>query len=364
MSRSPKASADPEIRDLLRSVEGATIAVPVAFVRAFGVVPAVFLRQLVFWQGQKGAGVWFYKSVSEATAETGLTRRNQETARKALRQRKVIEEGYAGNGGTLHYRVRLARLRSVLANGGSVKDPDIPAEGCGGTSRKAAAEPAVRLRRNQPKAAAGSRVGCARFARGLRANQPQPSSSSETSRDIQRSNGDPCREASASADQLVLYDGVKQDDDATRREREKAADQVSLRDPEVLAAFEAGWKETRDVGARTGSKRKARSQWAVLLRTGGLTPAEGLERWRAFQRLQDVEWWPEVHRLLNPGKEYLTDDALQALEVRRKRPQRGRADASVYVNTGIQTNPDAERNRARFRKHRQKQKGASDAHRP
>ena len=49
-------------------------------------------------------------------------------------------------------------------------------------------------------------------------------------------------------------------------------------------------------------------------------------------------------------------DSLQALkDEKRRRAATARADASEYVNTGARTNPDAERTRERFRRHREEQ---------
>jgi hypothetical protein len=108
----------------IKAVKEALLAVitskPVAYYSAFaqvsgGVTSGVLLSQLFYWTG-RGADPdgWVYKSQSKWEAETGLTRREQETARKRLRERGILEEKLAGVPATLHYRVDLDRLIDLL----------------------------------------------------------------------------------------------------------------------------------------------------------------------------------------------------------------------------------------------------------
>jgi hypothetical protein len=62
-------------------------------VRLFGPPAGIMARQILFWdtRGHDPEG-WIYKSRSEIEIETGLTRRQQEKARKVLRGRGVVEE--------------------------------------------------------------------------------------------------------------------------------------------------------------------------------------------------------------------------------------------------------------------------------
>lgn len=98
-------------------LEGRTIAYHVAFARLAGSVTAgVFLSQLFYWTG-RGADPegWIFKTRDEWREETGLTRREQETARRRLRQVGVIEEERRGVPARLFYRANLDKLIELLA---------------------------------------------------------------------------------------------------------------------------------------------------------------------------------------------------------------------------------------------------------
>lgn len=84
---------------------------PIAFHRVLvrvtgGVKSALMLGQLIYWSKRtKDVDGWVYKTQKEWEEETGLTRREQETARKMLVERKVIEEKLAKSPAKLHYRI-------------------------------------------------------------------------------------------------------------------------------------------------------------------------------------------------------------------------------------------------------------------
>jgi hypothetical protein len=92
---------------------------PIAFHRVFvplgGVTGALFLSQLLYWsdRGSEGNG-WIYKTQAEWTDETGMTRREQETARRQLREAGVIEESYKGLPAKLFYRINFDALSEFI----------------------------------------------------------------------------------------------------------------------------------------------------------------------------------------------------------------------------------------------------------
>ncbi len=123
------------IQLLLSSLLGErdVIAYRPALARAFGSINvALFLCQAAYWQGKVGAGKWWFKlrdaerdSASNMIPpssptrqswewELGMTRSEQEEARRALRQHGLIEERRAGIPARLHYRVNLAKLEEFL----------------------------------------------------------------------------------------------------------------------------------------------------------------------------------------------------------------------------------------------------------
>jgi len=92
---------------------------PVAYhpilARALQHVPAaVFLSQLLYWHGRGKWGSWTYKTREDFTTETGLSRRNQESARRRLKKLAILEEDLRGVPATLHYKIDLDRLQEVL----------------------------------------------------------------------------------------------------------------------------------------------------------------------------------------------------------------------------------------------------------
>lgn len=88
---------------------------PILAKKLGGVEVAVFVSQLLYWTGRgKLAGGWIFKTQAEFEAETGLSRRNQETARKKLKKLMVLEEKLQGVPATLHYRLNLDVLAAIL----------------------------------------------------------------------------------------------------------------------------------------------------------------------------------------------------------------------------------------------------------
>jgi hypothetical protein len=87
--------------DLARAVGGATIG--------------LFLSQLLFLS-DKGADPngWIYKSEAEMRQETGLTKREQQTARRKLLALGVIQVERRGWKNTYHFRIAWERLEQVI----------------------------------------------------------------------------------------------------------------------------------------------------------------------------------------------------------------------------------------------------------
>lgn len=93
---------------------------PIAFQRAFvslgaGITGALMLSQAVYWSKRTDVeGGWFYKTMEEWEAETGLTRSEQEGARKKLVKAGVLEEQRKGVPCRLFFRVCLDVLAANL----------------------------------------------------------------------------------------------------------------------------------------------------------------------------------------------------------------------------------------------------------
>jgi hypothetical protein len=99
--------------DLARAVGGATIG--------------LFLSQLLFLS-DKGANPegWVYKSEAEMGKETGLTKREQQTARRKLLSLGVIAIMRGGWKNTYHFKVLWEKLYQVIA--GSQRPQTVPTQ--------------------------------------------------------------------------------------------------------------------------------------------------------------------------------------------------------------------------------------------
>jgi hypothetical protein len=85
---------------------------PIAFHRVFvkltgSVTAALMLSQAVYWTKRANSGGvgWFYKTITQWEEETGLSRHEQETARKALRRFSFWQEERRGVPAQMYYRV-------------------------------------------------------------------------------------------------------------------------------------------------------------------------------------------------------------------------------------------------------------------
>ena len=93
---------------------------PIAFNKHYvflgcGINGAVMLSQLVYWADKsKDPNGWIYKTGKEWTEETGLTRREQDTARKNLRELGFIDERKHGVPCKVHFKVNQSNLYSAL----------------------------------------------------------------------------------------------------------------------------------------------------------------------------------------------------------------------------------------------------------
>jgi hypothetical protein len=139
----PPGEASP--RATVRRLTGSrVVAYHPSFAAIGGSINAgLFLAQLFYWhdRGSDPDG-WIYKTQAEWEEETGLSRWEQETARRRLRERGLVEEKLAGLPARLHYRLDVERLIALLS--ARVKRTPSPpaggAEGGEGGRRRAAAE--------------------------------------------------------------------------------------------------------------------------------------------------------------------------------------------------------------------------------
>lgn len=92
---------------------------PVAFNRDFvrlgiGITGALFLSQAIYWAKRTKGDGWFYKTAEDWELETGMTRREQETARKKLKALGILLEKKKGVPCKLHYKIKADHVISLL----------------------------------------------------------------------------------------------------------------------------------------------------------------------------------------------------------------------------------------------------------
>lgn len=100
---------------------------PIAFQRVFvalgvGVTGALMLSQAVYWSRRSDSDTgWFFKTMAEWEEETGLTRREQESARSRLCELGVFQEERRGIPAKLFFRVDFDKLEECIEGSEAAK---------------------------------------------------------------------------------------------------------------------------------------------------------------------------------------------------------------------------------------------------
>ncbi len=124
---------------------------PIAFQRSFirlemGVTAALFLSQLTYWTNRTTDDGWVYKTRDEWEEETGLSRYEQEGARKKLRGLGILLERKQGLPAGLYYKIDNDVLCQLLTS--AYKDAEKPHTGEGKTTRPVRGKPTNILTEN------------------------------------------------------------------------------------------------------------------------------------------------------------------------------------------------------------------------
>lgn len=105
--------------ELLKNT-GRAIAYRPNLARLFGgVVAEIFFEQIFYWQDKADPVLGVYKTQEELEIETGLSRKEQETARKLLREKGVLVETHKRLEHRLYYKIDLDALDALLATLGN-----------------------------------------------------------------------------------------------------------------------------------------------------------------------------------------------------------------------------------------------------
>ncbi len=130
---------------LQQAIEAILTDRPIAYHAALArtlrsVTAGVLLSQLLFWMPRtRDPEGWFWKTRDDIYAETALTRREQETARRVLLEAEVLEERLSGVPARVHFRINMTRLTELLVTHGQL-----------GASRAASAAGASQLGGKRP----------------------------------------------------------------------------------------------------------------------------------------------------------------------------------------------------------------------
>jgi hypothetical protein len=92
---------------------GRTVAYYPELALCFGSVnAAILLSQLFYWDGKQNDQVegWIFKTQKEITKETGLSRRESDTARRVLRDKKIITDKLRGVPPKIHFLIHRKAL--------------------------------------------------------------------------------------------------------------------------------------------------------------------------------------------------------------------------------------------------------------
>jgi hypothetical protein len=100
------------LSEFLRDVGRAIAYLPGLAKCLGGVKAAILFCQLFYWS-QRAANEWFFKSLAELAAETGMTFEELRAARKELAERRVVETRYKRIEHRLYFRVDYKRLNEV-----------------------------------------------------------------------------------------------------------------------------------------------------------------------------------------------------------------------------------------------------------
>ena len=121
---------------------------PIAFHRCFvtltgSVNAALMLSQAVYWQRRNEEGKWWFQTREKWTDETGLTRDEQETARKRLSKFPFWKEGLQGIPAKLYFFVDIELLIQTITNPPASMVQSTHPVGCIPANKEEAFPPAI-----------------------------------------------------------------------------------------------------------------------------------------------------------------------------------------------------------------------------
>lgn len=95
--------------------------------QALGSVKAgLFVAQCLYWCGKGSDPEWFYKTVHEFEKETGLTRKEQETAIRICKEKGIMETKLKQIPAKRHFKLHLKELKQLCLS--SYESDELPSK--------------------------------------------------------------------------------------------------------------------------------------------------------------------------------------------------------------------------------------------
>ena len=90
------------------------VAYRVDFAHCFGSIKAaLFLSQIMYWTRKSQDG-WVFRTREQITEDTGMSRKEQESGRRALSKCDILEVKRKGNPGRNYYRIKRKNLINAM----------------------------------------------------------------------------------------------------------------------------------------------------------------------------------------------------------------------------------------------------------
>ncbi len=254
---------------------------PIAFHRCFvtltgSVTAALMLSQAMYWQKRtKDPEGWWWKTMEDWTEETGLSRKEQESARRRLRNAGLLEEERRGVPARLYFRVDHSVLEPLLLQPICESEPQFARKGQTGLPQTDKQVCPERTNKFAP------------FGQSFKETETTTEITAETTTPLAAPGGrcSGCDEKSKAEQPKLLFDGPLANLNPAQQDR--AGRIVGKLDPETAQQVLDDWGQA----IKTGGIRKSRWAWleAVTRRAldGTFVPTtDAAERRQAEERLR------------------------------------------------------------------------------
>jgi len=280
-----------------RYIPLSSIARPIAFHKVFarvsgGACNGLFLSQLWYWH-DKGSDPdgWIYKTQTEWEEETTLTRREQETAREALRRIGVLEEVKRGLPARLYYRVNSERLAELI-NIAADKDGGSGEQGCTETPSKVVQKRQPCLSENAKQECTETPSMVARNRHAITESTTETTSESTTETTSESTAGKSFEEPPNAETKIVAFAPEK---------KIQVPPSGKIPQAQLSAEFKVFWEAYPS--SRRGDKRKTKIEWDKAREGAEFnTIMQGLAKSKQSSQWQEEKFIVHAERFLRGSR--------------------------------------------------------------